>query len=301
MRLTVVVGLVLAIAAPARAQGGDELGIAWQAPAACPDAAAVRARIAQRIATEPDLPVTIEVAQLGARYVAEVDLGGDIRTLASARCDDLADAVAVIVARAASEHHAAPRRLAMREPEQPEVTVHSVLEAPRPRAWTIGARLSGVSGIGVIPEVGLGAELAITLRRHSTLAELAATRWALSEAQLHAGAPAKVDVGLDVTAMRIGWRSENRPLRGWMSVEAGTMYGSGVSLANAQVGEGRWVAAGAGFGVAWPMTRWLRLVGTTEVMLALDRVRFALSDGQVVYAPAPMSARATCGIEVGWQ
>jgi len=295
MRLAILV--VLAIAAPARAQG--ELG--WQAPAACPDEAAVRARIAQRLGRElDDLAIRIDVAQLGSRFVAQVDVGGDVRTLASSRCDDLADAVAVIVARAAGEHHAAPRRLAMRDPE-PEVVVHTALEAPHARAWSIGARVSGVSGIGLIPEVGLGAELAITLRRHSTMAELAATRWALSEAQLHAGAPAHVDVGLDVTAMRVGWRSEQMPLRGWASVEVGTMYGNGVSLANAQVGQGRWVAAGTGFGVAWPMTRWLRLVGSTEVMLALERVRFSLSDGQVVYAPAPMSARATCGIEVGWQ
>ena len=301
MRLAglVVLVLVLAIAAPARADG--ELGIAWQAPAACPDTDALRARIAQRLEVEPDFAITIDVAQLGSRYVASVHLGGDVRTLASARCDDLADAVAVIVARAATEHAARPR-LAMREREpEPEVTVHASLDQPRPRAWTLGARLSGVSGIGIIPEVGLGAELAVTLRRHSTLAEVAATRWALSEAQLHAGAPARVDVGLDVTAMRFGWRSEDKPLRGWASVEVGTMYGNGISLANAQVGEGRWVAAGTGFGVAWPMTKWLRLVGTTEVMLAIDRVRFSLSDGQVVYAPAPMSARATCGIEVGWQ
>jgi len=300
MRLAVFVVLVpvLAIAAPARADG--ELGIAWQAPAACPDAAALRARIAQRLEIEPDVEITIDVELIGARYVATVDIGGDVRTLASARCDDLADAVAVIVARAAGEHHRAKPRLAMRETE-PEVAIAKPLVAPHARTWVLGARLSGVSGIGIIPEVGLGAELAITLRRHSTLAELAATRWALSEAQVHAGAPAKVDVGLDVTAMRVGWRSEDKPLRGWASVEIGTMYGDGIALANAQVGEGRWAAAGAGFGVAWPMTRWLRLVGTTEVMLAIDRVRFALSDGQVVYAPAPMSARATCGIEVGWQ
>ena len=101
--------------------------------------------------------------------------------------------------------------------------------------------------------------------------------------------------------MRIGWRSEQLPLRGWASVEVGTMYGNGVALANAALGEGRWFAAGTGFGVAWPMTRWARLVGTTEVMVAIQRVRFSLDNGSVVYAPAPMSARATCGIEVGWQ
>jgi hypothetical protein len=299
MRLAILV--VVAVAGTAHAQG--ELGLAWQAPAACPDAGALRSRVEQRLGHPlDDAPISIDVQELGSHYVAQVDLGDDdVRTLTSARCDDLADAVAVIVARAAGEHHAPPTQVAVREPDEPVVAVHAHLTAPHLRTWSIGARLSGVSGVGIIPEVGLGGELAVTLRRKSTMAELAATRWAVSKAQLHGGGPAHVDVGLDVTAMRVGWRSEQLPLRGWASVEVGTMYGNGVALANAALGEGRWFAAGTGFGVAWPMTKWARLVGTTEVMLAVERVRFSLGDGSVIYAPAPMSARATCGIEVGWQ
>lgn len=298
MRLAVV--LVLAIAATAHA---DELGLAWQAPAACPDAGVLRSRVERRLGHRfDDTRVSVNVEELGSRYVAAVDLGDDdIRTLTSARCDDLADAVAVIVARAARDHHAAPPQIATRDDTEPAVALHAELAAPHVRLWSIGVRLSGVSGVGIIPEVGLGGELAVTLRRKATMAELAGTRWATSAAQLHTGGPAKVDVGLDVTALRIGWRSEQLPLRGWAAVEVGTMYGNGVALANASLGEGRWFAAGAGFGVAWPMTRWARLVGTTEVMAAVERVRFSLGDGTVVYAPAPMSARATCGLEVGWQ
>jgi hypothetical protein len=299
MRLAILV--VLAVAGTAQAQGE----LAWQAPAACPDAAAMRSRVERRLGHQlDDAGVSVDVEELGSRYVAAVNLGDDdVRTLTSARCDDLADAVAVIVARAAGDHHAAQKQVAAREdePDEPAVALHAHLVAPRPRTWSIGARLSGVSGVGIIPEVGLGGELAITARRKSTMAELAATRWAVSKAQLHGGGPAHVDVGLDVTAMRIGWRSEQLPLRGWASVEVGTMYGNGIALANASLGEGRWFAAGTGFGVAWPMTKWARLVGTTEVMVAVERVRFSLGDGTVVYAPAPMSARATCGIEIGWQ
>jgi hypothetical protein len=297
MRLAILI--VLAIATPAYA-GGE---LAWTAPAACPSAAALRARIVQRLGRElDDTAISIDVAELGARYVAAVDLGErDVRTLSSSRCEDLADAVAVIIARAATEHVSAPRRLAMREDVRATATPVEPSPVRGLRAWAIGARLAGVSGIGLLPEVGLGAELAITARRHSTLAELAVTRWALSEAQFHAGAPMKIDVGLDVTALRVGWRPEKPPLRWWTSVEVGTMYGNGETVATAQNGDGRWIAAGTGFGVAWPIAHWVRVVGTTEVMLAIDRVRFSLGDGTVVYAPAPMSARATCGLEVGWE
>jgi hypothetical protein len=49
------------------------------------------------------------------------------------------------------------------------------------------------------------------------------------------------------------------------------------------------------------MNKWLRLVGTNETMVAIDRVRFTTGSGLVVYAPSPMSFRASAGIEVGWQ
>ncbi len=289
---------------------------AWQAPASCPDAANVRERIEARLGRTLDDAddVAIEVARSGKRYVAHVDLGAmtvanDVRTVSSARCDELADAVAVIVARAAgerrlhSEKHIAPRpaiaSLVMRDADDTAPAVVAAVEPPAPRVWSLDVRLSGVSGIGVIPKVGLGGELALTLRRKTALAELAETRWVMSAAQIHTGAPARVDVGLQATALRLGWRSPVMPLRAWASVEAGSMYGTGVQLDNAQLGSGRWLAAGSGFGVAWPINKWVRLVGTTEIMIAIERVKFSLGDGMTVYAPSAASARATCGLEIG--
>jgi hypothetical protein len=178
--------------------------------------------------------------------------------------------------------------------------VHRELdEADVPHPWAIGIRAGGVSGIGIVPEVGLGAEVALNVRHHSMLGEVAATKWLSSGADGHSSS--HIDVGLGVIAARFGWRSETLPLRAWLGGEVGSMAGTGTGLAFDQPDSGRWFAAGPGFGVAWPMTPWLRLVGSTEVLIAIERVRFTESDGSVLYAPSPVSARATCGIEVGWE
>jgi hypothetical protein len=287
--------------------------------------ASLRARVEQRIDRSLDdvaVAVAIDVSLSAGRYTARVDLGAvtvanDVRTLTSARCSELADAVAVIVARVASDaiahgqtHTAhtvpvapAPRVAVLDMPDPGSVDrPEPVVRGPYvPRPWTIGVRLGGISGIGVIPKVGLGAELAATVRIADHLAEIGGSRWLASAAQLHTGAPAKLNIELDAATLRYGWRPPIMPLRAWVAVEVGNMHSSGVQLPSAQLESGRWVAAGTGFGIAWQMTPWARLVGATETLLAIERVRFSLGDGIVVYAPSPMSVRATCGIEVGWQ
>lgn len=308
----IAIAMTAVTAVPAAAQSVAMIDarptLTWRAPAGCPDAASVRARVEHRIERSLDdvvAPVEVDVALAGGRYVARVDLravsmANDVRTLTSKRCGDLADAVAVIVARVASDA-IARHRVAAADDEAAPILIETVAALAKPRAWTLGVRLSGVSGIGVIPKVGLGGELAVTLRRKDSLAELAGARWVASAAQMHDGAPAKVDVDLDVASARLGWRPAAMPLRAWAAIEVGKMEGTNIRLPSQQLESGRWVAAGAGFGVAWQMNGWLRLLGSTETMLAIDRVRFTLGDGIVVYAPSPMSFRTSVGLEVGWQ
>ena len=38
-----------------------------------------------------------------------------------------------------------------------------------------------------------------------------------------------------------------------------------------------------------------------KLQILLDRARFSLGDGIVVYAPSPLSFRASVGLEIGWQ
>jgi hypothetical protein len=109
-----------------------------------------------------------------------------------------------------------------------------------------------------------------------------------------------VDVHQHNLTFRGGYAASS-PLRGWVAFDAGELTGAGVSLDNPQTGSGPWFAAGAGFGVAWPIVRNVRLVGTVEALVSLvPRVRFELSDGYVIYQPEWMSARTAFGLEVDW-
>ncbi|HEX5058861.1 MAG TPA: hypothetical protein VFV99_05845 [Kofleriaceae bacterium] len=321
MRSFVLVVVTVAAIAPAAAQPatpaspGSSVAMAdptptlqWNAPPGCPDAADLRARIERRLERSLDdvvLGIEVDVAQKGSRYIARVDLramtvANDVRTLTSTHCDEIADAVAVIVTRVASDA-IARKRTAVREQDVNEKIIVEPEPRPTPRMWSVGGRLGAVSGIGVIPKVGVAAELAITVRRDELMVEVAGTRWLDSYAQFHDGAPAVVNVFLDTAATRVGWRPARLPLRAWAAIEFGMMDGNSTKLPGEQFDSGRWIAAGAGFGVAWQITKWLRLVGSNETMLAIDRMRFRTGDGLVVYAPAPMSFRASAGIEVGWQ
>ncbi|HET9987355.1 MAG TPA: hypothetical protein VFQ65_02525, partial [Kofleriaceae bacterium] len=196
----------------ARAASAD-VGFMWDAPVTCPTVSSIEARVEQRLgrALDPALEIHIAVAQHDGHFVANLWLGTtEQRSLTSDRCDELADAIAIIVSRVAEEHEAVPR-VAMADvpvaPRPEPVLVHRELTVPAlSHPWSLGVRLSGVSGIGIVPEVGLGAEVAISARHNSTLAELAATKWLASGADR---STSHVDVGLGVTAARVGWRPED--------------------------------------------------------------------------------------------
>ncbi|HEU0033140.1 MAG TPA: hypothetical protein VFQ53_21050 [Kofleriaceae bacterium] len=316
--------VLLAVSAPAPAHA--EPGFVWDAPAGCPDAAAVRARIERRLPGDVRvLGIEVSITRDGDGFVAQVDtraltVANGTRTLRSARCDQLADAVAVIVARLATE--ARRQRVAtapldtgdgdtdagqVGDADEPAAFVHHrrpatpVDTAERPRVWGGGVRALAVSGIGLVPHVGLGGELAGFVRRHNAFGELAVARWAERPMYLTAGAPGRVDVGITLLAARGGWASDHMPLRGWLGVESGLMHGTGIDLYASQGGSTRWTAVAAGFGVGWPMSEHARLVGTFELAAPVERARFELADGTMVYEPSGASARCALGLELGWK
>ena len=255
--------------------------LAWRAPEACPDADDARARVERRLGEPMErfvvgIAVAIDSAPRG--YVAHVGA----RTLTSDTCEDLTDAVALVVARLATE---APRR-----------------DAPAgPTLWGGGLRGSWLSGIGGVPRVGLGGELAGYVRHANVLVELAAADWGQGAEHGHGPEPAAIDVGLETATLRVGYAPEPKAIRGWLAVDVGRMTGVGSALATSTPASAAWVAVGPGFAVAWPIAPRVRLVGTMEVMATVSRARFILQDGMEVYEPSPVSARTTLGLEVGWR
>ncbi|HEY4240035.1 MAG TPA: hypothetical protein VGM88_09480 [Kofleriaceae bacterium] len=293
----------------ASAEPRTENGLVWAAPDACPGAAEVRARIESRLR----LPlaavhgIEVDIAVDGATYVARIDLRGvtlanDVRIVRSTHCDELTDAVAVIVARATAEQ----RSFIGLNDVVPEghISAATVPTAPPPAVdppWGVGLSALYVTGIGALPHVNTGEELGLYVRRESGFFELTGARWQGGSSQLHPGAPARVGVDLYSGELRFGWRPPNLPIRAWGGAEIGEMSGAGMALENPQAGTATWAAVDVGFGVAWPITKMLRIVGVAELAAVFVRPQFILGNGTTAYEPAPVAVRSSFGVEVGWR
>jgi hypothetical protein len=313
---------------------------AYQAPRGCPTAAELRARIEQRLGgplAGTIHGIQIAIAREHGGFVAEIDaraitVENAVRTLRSQRCAALVDGIAVILARLATE---AREQDAQRAPVRAAADgshATEVADAPltgfvdgRTAAggddgatkvrrggggrgaqatvgtWGGGVHLLGLSGVGALPAVNLGGELGGYVRRGDRFAQLAIGRWVPQPAYLQSGAPARVDVGLEVITLRAGWGPRDLPLRAWLTGELGQLRGTGVAVGAPRTADRRWTALGAGFGVAWPMAPQARLVGTVELAIPLERTRFMLESGSELYQPSAATARCAFGLEVGWR
>jgi hypothetical protein len=344
-----IVGLLggPAVAEPRVALRVDDPAFVWRAPDACPDAANVRARVEQRLGGAIDghlARIEIDITRERAQYVARIDaraitVANDVRTLRSRKCDALADAVAVVLARLASEvrmsRSTGPARIASNAPE-PRIagtdatgtiamagtttTVAAVSsgddeidgdmsaqrivdDEPAPkrvRRWGFGLHVLALSGVGALPQINLGGELAALVRRADKFAALGVSRWVPQDAKLAPGAPGGVEVRLDTLTLRGGWGPSTLPLRAWLLGEVGRLQGTGVGVEDERTARARWIALGAGLGVGWPMSDHARLVGTFEIAVPLERPRFMLDQGSDLYRPGAAAARCAFGLEVGW-
>ncbi len=309
-------------------------GFVWRAPGACPDAANVKSRAEQRLggALDGNLHgIEIEITRERGGFIARIDaraitVANDVRTLRSRRCDALADAVAVVLARLASEVRSSrkttvpieTRTIALVAPAPAATTAalahhddsdddmsdqRIVDEGPAPkraRRWGMGMHVLALSGVGALPQVNLGGELSVFVRRAEKFASLGVSRWVPQNARLAPGAPGGVDVKLDTLTLRGGWGPAKVPIRAWLLGEIGQLQGTGVGVDDERTATARWLALGAGMGVGWPMSQHARLVGTFEIAVPLERPRFMLDGGSDLFQPGAAAARCAFGLEVGW-
>src|SRR5260370_19698831 len=90
-------------------------------------------------------------------------------------------------------------------PTNPDGTPRRQLRAARP--WGGGIRLTGLSGIGALPGVNYGGELAGQLSHDDLFAELAFGWWKPEKTYTITSMPKSVELGLDVWTLRGGWAS----------------------------------------------------------------------------------------------
>lgn len=189
------------------------------------------------------------------------------------------------------------------KPEPPRIKRSISEEDAGP--WGFGARVAGLSGIGQLPGRNYGGELAITLRHDELFGELALGRWRPEKTYRVVETPQRTELGLDLWTIRGGWAARTKPLRGWLLAEVGElanadgMLGVARMIAMSMPSGRRWVAVGAGIGVAWPMAEHARLIGTFELAIPVERNTIMLERSE--FRPDPAAARCALGVEFGWR
>ena len=194
-----------------------------------------------------------------------------------------------------------PRATPIRERKNPLATT---------RRLGGGVRFTGLSGIGALPGVNYGGEVAALVRYDELFGELAMGHWKPEKTYVLAESPERVELGLDVWTLRGGWASMQTPLRMWGLVEVGELASTGAAAMPGVVprmvmgetpSDRRWKAVGGGLGVAWQMNDNARLIGMLELAIPVARRTVMLDNGVGGYEPDPLAVRSCAGIELGWR
>jgi hypothetical protein len=335
-RRAVVVCALALVPSLALAQPGDSgeimassAVVRWNAPAGCPDEIDVRARVDARLAKPlgvgDSIDATVTVVRARHTLRAQVSVwtpAVDVeRTLTAPRCDELADAVAVVLARAVAEARARENvEIEMEDeqlpPREQPRDINNGLDLPRARIDDEfvprprhgekarpdgGMRPSIVSGAGIAPHVGYGLEMSVWFVWGRGAVEVSGTRWLERLAEIPASQRLGASIGLDAIAARACWNPERYGPRVCALGELGNMSGRGVGLFNSRIGEGTYSAAGIGLSLRARLRSHLALVGGFDMLRAIDRPRFVLDRGTVLFQPDPLAGRVLLGVEVGWR
>jgi hypothetical protein len=316
--------LALSFAAPAATDAS------WQAPAECPDLAAVQARIraiAGRVPGDEELRVRARVS--GPPWVVRLELARDgvahERTIAASSCDAVADVVAVVVAVALDPVRVAtrvdvaaaptpvalpsssPPRAAVDATAPPDATTAAVspVAARKPVTRAVPMRLSlrvAAGGeVGATPRGTGGVELALAFTRGRFALELQGRYWIRRTTDVANGASLRTELG--TVGLRGCWVGAVTRVR--LSACGGLETGDFVARAFEVRGARDdvhfpWLAVTLGGGLAItivePVSFWLGIDGAAHVLR--PQAVLDTDPATVLYEVAPVSLRVLGGLEL---
>lgn len=303
-----------------RGLSSGEPSVQWHAPPECPTADEVAARATRLGAGETAASVDITAVEGG--YAAVVTIDDASRTLHSASCDELATAVALLLAAVAREPDAIPPERPPepppQEPADPDPTTDvpdavppreaAPLPAPLPtprrssrvRAFDVrGPTITAVAtaGVGLLPRVDVGGGLGLGWAWRRATVEIGGWVLAPREESTANGASGRVMIG----AAALG--GCGRFGRAWLeartcgAIEAG---GSQVRARGVAVVDGArnpWVGVRAAVRLlAWVHPRIAPALAVGGVVPLL-RTDYVVGD-DVLFSGAPVVFSATLGLEI---
>jgi hypothetical protein len=308
------------------------LELRWDAPASCPSADEVRAKIVELmqrpLGEEPthrivvDATVTAGAAGFEVTLAVQTDAGASTRRFTAERCAELLMPSAVVVAIAIDPHVegdvgvASPEPIAPRQPPVVAATVEPVPEpianaepepavdraapasTPRPRR-ELRALLAARAGLdaGNLPGVGAAIEASAGVRLRRARVELGATHlFERTESRPESGGGA---LRLTAARGRGCWEPRRRqlsfPLCG--GAELGIVRARGVALQQAATVRRVWFAVLAQGGLVWSPRPRVGLSLAAELVVSPARHAFEIA-GEALYTTGIAGVRATAGVEV---
>lgn len=289
--------VVLALAA--RTSHADDLdGVSWEAPESCPTEAEVRGAVRQWLPSEGgvDLRTIHVVARVSRRATGfaldlsfESKSGSGHETLVAARCQTLADIVALKVALAADPVAALESTEARPERRR----------APTPTRY--GARLMAGVGFGPLPGAEPAAALMASIVWQSARLEVGAGYWFPKTAHF----VELPTVGADLSLVAAMARACATPRLGSVEfpacagLEIGDMRGTGFGVETTKTADRLWFAVVLGPAAAIPLSDQVFLWLEADAVLAVVRPDgYGVRNLGTLYRPEIGAARAWAGLEV---
>lgn len=288
----------------------------WDAPAGCPSAQEVRARLAPLVSADArgHAQARVHAGPDGYELVLAVTTrhGHMERTLDGPTCESLAQATAVMVAVMVDPLDVATRHSV--PPPDPVTTTPTTATRPpmpaadggpparpaavrdrRPTAIALGLTAGGSAGLLPRPHAFVRAWVGPSWRRME--AHLIATHRFAQPIRRPAGGGAVIrlssaGVGVGPVVRRGPWS-----VRLAAELEAGVMIATGRDLDTTRTALSPWLGAGLGSGVAWSPVPWVGLRLAAGVTGSILRPSFALDDGSLLHETSLLGARAGLGVE----
>lgn len=289
------------VARPARAE--DSVGLTWEAPPSCPSESTVRDAIQQWL-SEPgavdlrSIHVVARVRPHPSGFVLDLSFesksGAGKETLVAARCETLADIVALKVALAADP-------IGILETSEPETTTPRVVRRTSPARVEYAARVSVGAGFGPLPGVGPAASVVGAVVWRSGRIELGAGYWS-PETTTYELRP---DIGAYFSLAAAMLRACATPKLGNVEfpvcsgLEAGDLRGEGFGVDRVETADRPWLGLSLGPAVSIPLASQLFLWLEGDAVLGLVRpAGYGVRNLGTLYGPEIGAARAWAGLEV---
>lgn len=289
------------LAAPAEARAAD---FEWTAPPACPSRESVLDAVTRALGSS----TTADVGALRARAVVESTGSGfrvrlstpsGERALDADTCDQLAEAVALILALAIEPARgAAPKeeRVAPAEVARDARSERPVGSAGRAPLLALGA--GQLADVGTLPGAAIGAEIFAGIRVPPLRVEVAGAFWAPQRESVGSS-----NAGGELTLLSGVAHGCLLPVLG--RFELGGCIGAGVDSMSATAfgpivasrGSGAWAVVAGEARVGVSLLPWLALHAGLGLHVPVTRPSFVIEGVGQVHRPAPVSGRQAVTLE----